>query len=135
VRVQVGNTLRVGPGDRVYIRGQLPPTGKLGRLFVFASENGAQFSPYVPNVADILVANGRPTMLSPMSMRLIGPESSKQLAFTADIYGFIRVIQEIDTLDDVRAKVKLTRKINPDLGWIAKLQRRFTPWQTPKSLS
>jgi hypothetical protein len=118
----------------VVIRGALPAASKLGRLFVFASENGAKFSPYVPNVADVLVANGRPSMLSPLSMRLIGAQPVRRLEFTADIDGFVCVMQEIDTSDDLRAKVKLTRTINPDLGWVAWAKRKFTPWQTPKHL-
>jgi len=134
MRVPVGNMLKVGRGDEVVIRGQLPPTGKLGRLFVFASENGAKFSPYVPNVADVLVTDGRPTMLSPLSMRLIGERSDRQLKFKADIDGFISVMQEVDDKDDLRAKVKLSRTINPDLGWIDWAKRKFTPWQTPKHL-
>jgi len=134
VRVPVGNTLRVGPGDEVVIRGSLPPSGKLGRLFVFASENGAKFSPYVPNVADIIAANGKPSMLTPLSLRLIGEHSDRQIKFKADIDGFISVMQEIDGKDDPLAKVKLTRTINPDLGWIDWAKRKFTPWQTPKHL-
>jgi len=134
MRVPVGNTLRVGPGDTVVVRGQLPSTGKLGRLFVFASENGATFSPYVPNVADVLVADGRPTMLTPLSLRLIGEHSNRQMEFKADIDGFIRVMQEIDGKDDPLAKVKLARKINPDLGWIDWAKRKFTSWQIPKHL-
>jgi hypothetical protein len=135
VRVTVGNTLRVGPGDHVVIRGQLPAAAKLGRLFVFASENGAQFSPYVPHVADILVANGKPAMLSPLSLRLVGAQPIRQLSFTADIDGFVRVIQEVDTPKDVRANVKLIRRINPDLGWIDWAKRKITTWQRPKHSS
>ena len=134
MRVPVGNTLRVGPGDEVVVRGTLPPPGKLGRLFVFASENGAKFSPYVPNVAEIIVSDGRPTMLTPLSMRLVGEFTDRQMSFKADIDGFIRVMQEVDEDGDPRAKVKLTRRINPDLGWIDWAKRKFTPWQTPKHL-
>ena len=132
MRVPVGKPLRVGHGDEVVIRGQLPPTGKLGRLFVFASENGAQFSPYVPNVADIMVANGKPTMLTPLSIRLIGEYSDRQIKFKADIDGFISVMQEIDAKDDPLAKVKLSRTINPDLGWVDWAKRKISSWQTPK---
>jgi len=135
MRVPVGNTLRVGPGDEVVVRGQLPAAAKLGRLFVFASENGAQFSPYVPNVADILVANGQPTMLSPLTMRLLTDRADRRIKFKADIDGFIQVMQEVDDKTDPLAKVKLSRTINPDLGWIDWAKRKFTSWQTPKHLS
>jgi len=134
MRVPVGKSLRVAPGDEVVIRGILPPPAKLGRLFVFASENGAKFSPYVPNVADILVANGMPTMLSPLSMRLLTERAHREIKFTADIDGFIQVMQEVDEATDPLAKVKLSRTINPDLGWIDWAKRKFTPWQTPKHL-
>jgi hypothetical protein len=135
MRVQVGNTLRVGPGDQVVIRARLPAAAKLGRLLVFASENGAQFSPYVQNVAEMLVANGKPTMLAPLSMRLVGSESTRTNTFTADINGFVRVMQEVDGLDDVRAVVKMTRTINPNLGALARLQRKLSSWQRPRHTS
>jgi hypothetical protein len=135
MRVPVGKTLRVGPGDEVVIRGQLPTAAKLGRLFVFASENGAQFSPYVPNVADVFVANGRPMMMSPMSMRLIGDRTDREIKFKADIDGFIRVMQEIDDKTDPLATVTLRRTINPDLGWVDWAKRKMTTWQTPKHMS
>jgi hypothetical protein len=134
MRVPVGKTLRVSPGDEVVIRGTLPAAAKLGRLFVFASENGAKFSPYVPNVADILVANGQPTMLSPLSIRLLTERADRQIKFKADIDGFIQVMQEVDEATDPLAVVKLSRTINPDLGWIDWAKRKFTPWQTPKHL-
>jgi len=134
MRVPVGKPLRVGRGDEVVIRGQLPPSGKLGRLFVFASENGAQFSPYVLHAADVPVADGKPSMMSPLVMRLVGERPTRQLTFKADIDGFISVMQEIDTKDDPRAKVKLSRTINPDLGWIDWAKRKLTTWQTPKHL-
>ena len=134
MRVPVGNTLRVGRGDLIVVRGSLPSDGKLGRLFVFASENGAQFSPYVPNIADIVVVDGRPTMLAPLALRLVSERPYRQLRFKSDIDGFMRVMQEVDTPGDARAKVRLTRTINPDLGWIDWAKRKFTPWQTPKHL-
>ena len=135
MRVPVGKALRVAPGDEVVIRGTLPTAAKLGRLFVFASENGAQFSPYVPNVADIIVSNGMPTMLSPLSMRLLTERADRQIKFKADIDGFIQVMQEVDDATDPLAKVKLARTINPDLGWIDWAKRKISSWQTPKHLS
>lgn len=131
MRVQVGNTLRVGLGDEVVIRGRLPADAKIGRLIVFASENGAQFSPYVPHVADVIVDDGRPAIMSPLAMRLMGAQAARQLTFTSDINGFVRVMQEFDR-GETLAKVKLTRTINPDLSWMAKLQRKLTAWQSPK---
>jgi hypothetical protein len=93
MRVAVGRKLRVGPGDEVVIQGYLPPTAKLGRLFVFASEGGAEFSPYVPNVADMLVVNDRPLMLSPLSLRLTEHYRDRNISFVADIDGYVRVMQ------------------------------------------
>jgi hypothetical protein len=135
MRVQVGRKLRVGPGDEVVIRGRLPASGKLGRLFVFASENGAEFSPYVPNVADALVVNGRPTFMTPLSLRIVGPEAARSLSFVADIDGFVCVMQEVDALDDPKAKIKMTCKVNPTLGWVGWFQRKCAAWQTPKLTS
>jgi hypothetical protein len=135
VRVPVGNILRVGPGDKVLVQGRLPAPAQLGRLYVFASENDAMFSPYVPNVADTVVPNGRPVMLSPLSLRVHGAQPVRQLTFTSDIDGFICVMQEIDTPDEPLVKVRLSRTINPNLGWIAWAQRKLTSWQLPKHLS
>ena len=117
------------------ISGRLLPDAKLGRLFVFASENGARFSPYVPHVADMLVANGRPTMMTPMSLRLVDVRPEREVSFTSDIDGFIQVMQEIDGPDDPSAKVRASRTINPDLGWTDWLKRKLTSWQMPKNLS
>lgn len=135
MRISVGNTLRVGPGDKVVISGRLPPDAKLGRLFVFASENGAKFSPYVPHVADVVVADGRPSIMTPLSLRLVDSRPEREISFVSDIDGFIRVMQEIDTLNDPRAKVKAARMINPDLSWTQRLKRKLSSWQMPKNLS
>jgi hypothetical protein len=135
LRIPVGNTLRAGRGDQVIIRGRLPPDAKLGRLFVFASENGAKFSPYVPNVADILVTDGRPSMLTPLSMRLLETRPERELTFVSDIDGFFCVMQEIDTPEDPSVKIKASRKINPDLSWVERLKRKMISWQIPKNLS
>ena len=135
MRIPVGNVLRVGHGDQVVIRGSLPPDAKLGRLFVFASENGAKFSPYVPNVADVLVADGRPSMMTPLSLRLVDIRPEREISFVSDIDGFVCVMQEIDTPDDPSAKVKASRTINPDLNWIERFKRKLTSWQMPKNLS
>ena len=135
MRIPVGNVLRVGHGDQVVIRGSLPPDAKLGRLFVFASENGAKFSPYVPHVADMLVANGRPTMMTPLSLRLVDIRPEREVSFTSDIDGFICVMQEIDGPDDPSAKVRASRTINPNLSWTQRLKRKLTSWQMPKNLS
>jgi len=119
----------------VSIRGRLPSNAKLGRLFIFASENGASFSPYVPNVADILVADGRPSMLSPLMMRLVEQRPDRELVFVSDIDGFFRVMQEVDTAEDPSVVIKATRKINPNLSWSERLKRKLTSWQTPKNMS
>ena len=118
------------------IRGQLPPDGKLGRLVVVASENGAQFSPYVLNVADMMVANGQPLMLSPLALRLVSVHApDRKLSFVSDIDGYVRVMQDVDTADEPKAVVKLTCKINPNLGWAAWLKRKTTSWLMSPRLS
>lgn len=133
MRVPVGKALRAGPGDQVEIRGRLPPDAKLGRLFVFASEKRSKFSPYVPNVADMLVNNGRPQILSPLMFRLHDVQPVHTIRFKSDIDGFFRVMQEVDEPDDPRVAVTLTRKINPNLGWGEWIQRKLAAWQIPAS--
>lgn len=105
---------------------------KLGRLFVFASENGASFSPYVLNVSDMLVADNRPAMLSPLSLRLIETVPEREMSFVSDIDGFIKVMQEVDGLADPFVKVKMTRIINKELGWIEWTKRKLTMWERPR---
>lgn len=131
MRVQVGKALRIGHGDGVVVRGQLPASAKLGRLFVFASENGAQFAPYVQGVADMLVENGRPRMLTPLSLRLLHGQPTRELSFVSDIDGFICVMQEVDTPDEPRAKVRLSCRVNPELKWNERLWRKLKQWQKP----
>jgi hypothetical protein len=128
VRVAIGTKLRVGPGDHVVVRGRLPVGGKLGRLFVFASENGAPFSPYALNVSSMIVANGKPALLPPLTMRLVPTSPKRNLSFVADIDGYVQIMQEVDSPDDPKVQVKLSRKINPNLSWIARLQRRMPSW-------
>lgn len=132
MRVQAARAIRVGPGDGVVVRGQLPASSKLGRLFIFASEGGAKFSPYVRGVADMVVHNGMPPMLTPLSLRLVEGQPVRQLSFVSDIDGFICVMQEVDTPDEPRAKVRLTCRINPELKWNQRLWRKLQQWQRPK---
>jgi len=121
----------VGRGDRVSIRGSLPADAKLGRLSIFASENGAKFSPYVLHVADMMAVNGRPVLMTPLSLRLVDVQPEREISFVADIDGFIRTMQEVDTPDEPKAKVKASRTINPDLSWTEWIKRKLTAWQMP----
>lgn len=134
MRVRASKPLRVGPGDTVVVRGQLPSTAQLGRLFVFASENGSQFSPYVQHVADIVVENGRPQMLRPVSMRLLRGQPTRELSFVSDIDGFICVMQELDS-GEPKANVRVQCQINPELPWTQKLWRKLSQWQRPRLTS
>lgn len=125
MRVSVGKALRVGPGDEVVIRGQLPAQAKLGRLFVFAKEGSADYSPYVANVREKMAIGDMPQMLSPMMMRLDSYRQQSEISFTADIDGYIRVMQEIDK-GDPKAVVKLSRTVCPHLPWKDRVLRRFS---------
>jgi hypothetical protein len=126
MRVAVGKAIRVGPGDEVVIRGQLPSSGKLARLYVFAKEGDAEYSPYVENLGSLLAVSGdRPQMYTPMSMRLDSYRSQRELTFVADIDGYIRVMQEIDK-GDPKAVVKLTRTVCPHLPFKDRMLRRIS---------
>jgi hypothetical protein len=133
--VSAARAVRVGPGDRIVIRGQLPHDGKLGRLYVFASENGAPFSPYVHGVANMLAVNGQPQMMSQLSLRLVPAHPVRELSFVSDIDGFICIMQEVDALTDPRAKIRIACTINPELGWKDWLKRKVAQWQTPRLAS
>lgn len=134
MRVAVGKALRVGPGDEVFVRGQLIPDAKLGRLFVFAKSGTAEFSPYVLNVAEqLMVVGDRPIMMTPLSMRLNDRSREKELSFVADIDGVIRVMQEVDSKTEPTAKVTLSRRICQSLPWRQKLKRKLSgilPWSS-----
>ncbi|MEY9493742.1 hypothetical protein [Bradyrhizobium elkanii] len=135
MRVTVGRPIRVDPGDTVAVRGQLPEKAKLGRLYVFAKEDAADaFSPYVQNIG-VVTAQASPHLYTPMSMRLDSYRREYEMSFVADIDGFIRVMQEVDTAKEPRAKVRIKRTICPGLGWrewlVRKLNGIFT-WQTLK---
>jgi hypothetical protein len=121
----------VSPGDEVFVLGKIEEPSRLGRLYVFAKNGDAPaFSPYVPNVTE-LAELPTPILLSPMSMRLTDSAREKQISFTADIDGYVRVMQEVDRPDDPKAKVTLKRKICPDLPWITRISRRLggiLPW-------
>ncbi|MBO4228441.1 hypothetical protein [Bradyrhizobium neotropicale] len=134
MRVLTGKPIRVGPGDEVVVRAQLT-TATLGRLYVFAREDSEdRFSPYVPHVAALAVGD-EPSMLQPMSMRLVAERPMRQISFVADIDGFVCVMQEVDTATDPLAKVRLKRKICPDLDWKSRILRKFQgifSWPIPK---
>lgn len=117
MRVAASRAIRVGPGDEVVIRGSLPATSDLGRLYVFASAEGGEFAPYARHAGQTTVVDGRPMMLTPLSMRLVRAQPTRKLTFVSDIDGFIRVMQEVDTPNDPKAHIRIERKINPALGW------------------
>jgi len=132
VRVEVGKPVRVGPGDEIVIRGQLPKNSRLGRLYVFAREGKAKFSPYVANVGKMLAVVGeRPQMYTPMSMRLSEQRPQHEISFVADIDGWFRIMQEVDRADDAKAIVKIKRRIDPTLPWrpwLVRYLRGLWPW-------
>ncbi len=125
MRVAVGKAMRVGLGDEVTIHGQLVAPSRLGRLFIFAKEGDSEFAPYVQHLSAAMVVGDAPFMYSPMSMRLVENRPTHELSFIADIDGYIRVMQEVDTASEVKARVRIKRKINPALGWKEKLSRRL----------
>ncbi|WP_156435238.1 hypothetical protein [Bradyrhizobium lablabi] len=133
MRVAVGRAIRVGPGDQVVVRGQLA-AAKLGRLYVFACERGNDhFSPYVPDMSSLV--GSEPKLLSTMALRLTEDRPEREISFVSDIDGFVRIMQEVDTAKDPRAKVKLTRTICPDLPWPERMLRLITgilTWPTLK---
>lgn len=128
MRVAASKSIRVGPGDEVVIQAQLPAAARTARLYVFAKGKGEDFSPYVANVEAMLVSNGRPQMLSPMSLRLGEKMQQRDLSFVSDIEGRICVMQEIDTRDETLAKVKIRRKLDPSLNWRQRLSRTIMGW-------
>ncbi|MEY9235394.1 hypothetical protein ABIF78_007717 [Bradyrhizobium japonicum] len=125
MRVCIGKALRVGPGDEVIIRGQLPASSRLSRLFVFAKEGAMEYSPYVKDIRIKMAVGGPPQLYSPLSMRLDTNRDSRELSFFVDFDGYIRVMQEVDTPKEARAKIRLKRIISPDLPWHQQFFRKI----------
>jgi hypothetical protein len=127
MRVAIGKKTRVGPGDEIVVQGQLPPTSRLGRLYVFAAEGKGTFSPYVPNLTSALITKSDgPAMHSPMSMRLVEERPARELTFVSDIDGYIRVMQEVDNEKDPVVKVRIRRRMNPELPFLKRVSRRLS---------
>lgn len=128
-----GRPVRVWPGDIVAVQAWLV-SSSLGRLYVFARETcEAQFSPYIPNVEHAM-SRGDPYMASPMSLRLVRERPVQELSFTADINGFVQVMQEVDAPLDPRARVRIYRRVCPDVAWRERLRRWMVGWLTPSFL-
>jgi hypothetical protein len=133
MRVANGKAVRVRPGDELFISARLNGS-RLGRLYVFASEGGAEFSPYVANLSSVtmLDGDGMPRMMSTISLRLVEARPSREISFVSDIDGFIRVMEELDARDAPRARVRLKRIVCRDLPWTKRLFRILTSWSWPQ---
>lgn len=130
MRVPVSRALRIEPGDTVNIRARLVLPGKLHRLFVFSKDRaGGDYSPYV--AAQLLDFGGEPRMVSALGLRVSEALPTRELHFVADFDGYIKIMQEVDRPNDVRARVSLRRQIDPALPWQTKVVRRLSgmaPW-------
>lgn len=118
--------LRVGINDAITLHTRLPAGAALGRLFVFARERGNdEFSPYVRELtAKLQTDDGRPSLLTPMMLRLTEQNNARTLQFTSDIDGWLRVMQEVDTaLGEPKVLVRWSRKIAPQLPWLQRIKR------------
>jgi len=127
VRKVASRAIRVQPGDEVVVRAALPFNVGLARLYVWAKQKGCdQFSPYVLG-ADTIPINGFPTMLSPLSMRLVEARPIHKISFTSDIKGQIVIVQEVDSLSDkpARIDIELYMTTTSPLG---RFKRRLTEW-------
>ncbi|KRR21351.1 hypothetical protein CQ14_06795 [Bradyrhizobium lablabi] len=81
------------------------------------------------------LVGSEPKLLSTMALRLTEDRPEREISFVSDIDGFVRIMQEVDTAKDPRAKVKLTRTICPDLPWPERMLRLITgilTWPTLK---
>jgi hypothetical protein len=134
VRVANGKQLRVGPGDEVVIRAALGDA-TLGRLYVFARERGdVELSPYVAHLNELTMTggDGMPRMMSTISLRLVEARPTREVSFVSDIDGFIQVMEEIDTADAPRAKVRVKRIVCRNLPWPKRMLRLLTGLSLPR---
>jgi len=125
MRLPTGKAIRVERGDIVTLHARLPAStqAQLGRLYVFSKEGEAEFSPYVSGTENTI--NGGLMLMKPVSLRLTTGQPVRAMSFASDIDGFICVMQEVDTAKDPLAKVKLQRKINPELPWQQRVARKL----------
>jgi hypothetical protein len=130
MRVTCGRRVRVGPGDRLVAVARLPHDSKgLGRLYVFARTLGdTDYSPYVPMLQG-LVELAQPQMLSPLSLRLTSAQPQRQLSFTSDIDGWVRLMQEVDAEKDPRCAIKWTRTVSPELSYRDRFVHLLRGWR------
>jgi hypothetical protein len=133
VRLVVTKAVKVQPGDEVIIRAALSSGTSLARLYIWARQKeDTQFSPYVQGLgAEVVSPGGSPQMHKPLSMRLISKKRSDKVSFISDIEGQIVVIQEVDSIRDKTADVKIELVMVNDSS-LARFKRRITEW--PKTV-
>jgi len=131
MRKTATKAVKVQPGDEVIVRAALPPKLGLARLYVWAKQSGSnEFSPYVLGT-DIIDLNGRPNMLSPMSIRLVPERPKHRISFVADMKGQIVIVQEVDTREDKIAEVRLDL-VMANTSRLDRFKRRLIEW--PKTI-
>lgn len=124
MRVDVGNSVRVKPGDLVRIRVRLPKKATYARLGVWSATEGYELSPHVQSDAMGVLEKGRPLMLKPMYTTLGEHAPSRVIGFIADDELVVRIRQEKDTADEPSALVKVQR-IGPRRQSINEFFRRI----------
>jgi len=122
MRVPAGPRLRVGPGDEVSLLAKLPGSAPLGRLYVFARQDGEEYSPYIPGLA-LMPEYEMPTMNQPIHMRLTAARRESEVTFKSDIDGWVRIYQEVDADKDARVNVRWKYQVDPDLPWMERMKR------------
>jgi hypothetical protein len=129
LRKTATKAIKVHPGDSVVVRAALPSDSGLARLYVWAKEDGTDtFSPYVQGI-DAVELDGRPTMLKPMSMRLVSHRPQHKISFVADMKGQIVIVQEVDTFEDKVAEVSIDL-VMATKSKLSRFKRRLTEWPT-----
>lgn len=129
MRVVVTRAIKVQPGDQVIVRAALSSGLQLARLYVWARQKeDTDFSPYVLGLGEEQVSlNDTPQMHKPLSMRLVSRKRSDKISFVSDIEGQIVVVQEVDSVNDKVADVKLESIMN-ERSKLKKLKRRLIEW-------
>lgn len=133
MRKVVTRAIKVQPGDEVIIRAALYVEQTLARLYVWARQTeDTEFSPYVQGLSvESVSLNTTPQMHKPLSLRLIPKKRSDKVSFISDIEGQIVVVQEVDSIRDKTADVKIELVMGGNSRF-EHLKRRVLEW--PKTV-
>ena len=111
MRKTVAGPVKVHAGQRVSFEARLREERGFAFLQLYSFVKGYEPSPHVPAYKLGTVENGKPTMVSPVTLRLNPAKASGAISVVADENCYFQVVQEVDTPSDPTAKVRINRHV------------------------